>query len=120
MIKRERVQNSFDYHGGSEVTSFTLKKVKVHLSNFKEVDDISWVGFGKVRNLPNPRNFFSNVSNVLSEMQNVFFPTNLMCCQIVLVLKQSKIATIIPISVLDYFDQEQWITMITLLPFSQI
>ena len=41
-----------DYHGGSEVTSFTLKKVKVHLSNFKEVDDISWVGFGKVRNLP--------------------------------------------------------------------
>ena len=53
-------------------------------------------------------------------MQNVFFPTNLMCCQIVLVLKQSKIATIIPISVLDYFDQEQWITMITLLPFSQI
>ena len=58
LIKRERVQNSFDYHGGSEVTSFTLKKVKVHLSNFKEVDDISWVGFGKVRNLPNPRNFF--------------------------------------------------------------
>ena len=72
MIKRERVQNSFDYHGGSEVTSFTLKKVKVHLSNFKEVDDISWVGFGKVRNLPNPK--ISNVSNVLSEMQNVFFP----------------------------------------------
>ena len=31
LIKRERVQNSFDYHGGSEVTSFTLKSKSTSL-----------------------------------------------------------------------------------------